>query len=152
MSSYFRSQSTITVIVTPCPKIQTFIRKLFRQSKFSILFLLFFSILFISKKPKQLKLMLIMVKPPQITMIVYYCKKKNSKFRLNNFVINAVTVWFEVGWQWDSIKDVVRSSVKVPEFDKHQKTGGHIDRNVVEIIKKHEDNSLKTLNDKKHLM
>ena len=33
-----------------------------------------------------------------------------------------------------SIKDVVRSSVKVPEFDKHLKTaGGHIGRNVVEI-------------------
>ena len=31
-----------------------------------------------------------------------------------------------------SIKDVVRISVKVPEFDKHlKKTGGHIDRNVV---------------------
>ena len=35
----------------------------------------------------------------------------------------------------DSIKDVVRSSVKVPQFDKHlKKAGGHIDRNVVEII------------------
>ena len=34
----------------------------------------------------------------------------------------------------DSIKDVVRSSVKVPEFDKHlKKTGGHIGRNVIEI-------------------
>ena len=34
----------------------------------------------------------------------------------------------------DSIKDVVRSSVKVPEFDKHlKKAGGHIDRKVVEI-------------------
>ncbi len=34
----------------------------------------------------------------------------------------------------DSIKDVVRSSVKVPEFDKHlKKAGGHICRNVVEI-------------------
>ena len=34
----------------------------------------------------------------------------------------------------DSIKDVVRSSVKVPEFDKHRKkAGGHIGRNVVEI-------------------
>ena len=32
----------------------------------------------------------------------------------------------------DSIKDVVRSSVKVPEFDK--KAEGHIGRNVVEII------------------
>ena len=34
----------------------------------------------------------------------------------------------------DSIKDVVRNSVKVPEFDKHLKrTGGHIGRNFVEI-------------------
>ena len=34
----------------------------------------------------------------------------------------------------DSIKDVVRSSVKVPEFDKHlKKAGGNIGRNVVEI-------------------
>ena len=34
----------------------------------------------------------------------------------------------------DSIKDVVRSSVKVPEFDEHlKKAGGHMDRNVVEI-------------------
>ena len=34
----------------------------------------------------------------------------------------------------DSIKDVVRSSVKVTEFDKHlKKAGGHIGGNVVEI-------------------
>ena len=34
----------------------------------------------------------------------------------------------------DSIKDVVQSSVKVPEFDKHlKKAGGHISQNVVEI-------------------
>ena len=34
----------------------------------------------------------------------------------------------------DSIKDVVRSSVKVPKFDKHlKKAGGHIGQNVVEI-------------------
>ena len=34
----------------------------------------------------------------------------------------------------DSIKDVVQSSVKVPEFDKYlEKTGGHIGQNVVEI-------------------
>ena len=34
----------------------------------------------------------------------------------------------------DSIKDVVRSSVKVPDFDKHpMKAGGHIGRNVEEI-------------------
>ena len=34
----------------------------------------------------------------------------------------------------DSIKDLVRSSVSVPEFDKHlKKAEGHIGRNVVEI-------------------
>ena len=34
----------------------------------------------------------------------------------------------------NSIKEVVRSSVKFPEFDKHLKKGrGHIGRNVVEI-------------------
>ena len=34
----------------------------------------------------------------------------------------------------NSIKDVVRSSVKVPEFDKHlKKARGHIGRNVVGI-------------------
>ena len=34
----------------------------------------------------------------------------------------------------DSIKDVVRSSVKVPKFDKNlKKARGHIGRNVVEI-------------------
>ena len=51
----------------------------------------------------------------------------------------------------DSIKDVVRSSVQVPEFDKHlKKAGGHIGRNVVENNNKDEDNSSKTLNDKNH--
>ena len=35
----------------------------------------------------------------------------------------------------NSIKDVVQSSVKVPEFDKHlKKAGKHIGQNVVEII------------------
>ena len=48
-----------------------------------------------------------------------------------------------------SIKDVVRSSVKVPEFNKHlKKAGGHIGRNTVEKNNKDEDNSPKTLNDK----
>ena len=38
----------------------------------------------------------------------------------------------------DSINDVVQSSVKVPEFNKHlKKAGGHIGQNAVEItIKK----------------
>ena len=49
----------------------------------------------------------------------------------------------------DSIKDVVRSSVKVPEFDKHlKKAGGHIGRNVVEITIKMKTIVRLTLNDK----
>ena len=37
----------------------------------------------------------------------------------------------------DSIKDVVRSSVNIPKFDKHlKKAGGHIGRNIVEIMMK----------------
>ena len=37
----------------------------------------------------------------------------------------------------DPIKDVVQSSVKVPEFNKHlKKAGGHIGRNVEEITMK----------------
>ena len=48
----------------------------------------------------------------------------------------------------DSIKDVVLSSAKVPEFDKHLKNSrGHIDRNVVKITIKMKT----TLNDKNHL-
>ena len=40
----------------------------------------------------------------------------------------------ELSTPMDSIKDVVRSSVKVPEFNKHlKKAGGHIGRNVVEF-------------------
>ena len=51
----------------------------------------------------------------------------------------------------DSIKDIVRSSVKVPEFDKHlKKAGGHIGRNVVEITIKMKTIYEKTLNDKNH--
>ena len=45
-----------------------------------------------------------------------------------------------------SIKDVVRSSVKVPEFDKHlKKAGGHIGRNVVELTIKMKTIVRKTL-------
>ena len=45
----------------------------------------------------------------------------------------------------DSIKGVVWSSEKVPEFDKHlEKARGHIDQNFVEHY------SPKTLNDKNH--
>ena len=49
-----------------------------------------------------------------------------------------------------SIKDVVRSSVKVPEFDKHlKKAGGHISRNIVEITIKMKTIVRKTLMIKK---
>ena len=49
-----------------------------------------------------------------------------------------------------SIKDVVRSSVKVPEFDKHlKKARGHIGRKRCGNNNKDEDNSPKNLNDKK---
>ena len=42
--------------------------------------------------------------------------------------------FFRTGNPVDSIKDVVRSSVKIPEFDKHlKKAGGHIGKNVMEI-------------------
>ena len=50
----------------------------------------------------------------------------------------------------DLIKDVVRSSVKVPEFDKHlKKAGGHIGRNVVEITMKMKTIIRKSLKKKK---
>ena len=39
----------------------------------------------------------------------------------------------EKGIPVNSIKDVVRSSMKVPGFDKHLKAGGHIGQNIVEI-------------------
>ena len=56
----------------------------------------------------------------------------------NTGILNTCTrLWLTESKQAtpvDSIKDVVRSSVKVPEFDKHlRKAGGHIGRNVVEI-------------------
>ena len=43
-----------------------------------------------------------------------------------------------IPYYMDSIKDVGRSFLKVPEFDKHlKKAGGHVGRNIVEItIKK----------------
>ena len=50
-----------------------------------------------------------------------------------------------------SIKDVVRSSVKVLEFDKHLKARGHIGRNVVEITIKMKTIVRKTLMIKKRL-
>ena len=68
----------------------------------------------------------------------------------NTGVLNTCTwLWLTESEQVnlvDSIKDVVRSSVTVPEFNKHlKKAGGHIDRNVVEITIKMK----KTLNDQR---
>ena len=52
----------------------------------------------------------------------------------------------------NSINDVVRSSVKVPEFDKHlKKAGGHIGRNVVKITIKMKTIVRKTLMIEIHL-
>ena len=56
----------------------------------------------------------------------------------NTGILNTCTwLWLmksEQATPVDSIKDVVQSSMKVPEFDKHlKKAGGHIGRNVVEI-------------------
>ena len=56
----------------------------------------------------------------------------------NTGILNTCTrLWLTESEQVtpvDSIKDVVRISVRVPEFDKHlKKAGGYIGRNVVEI-------------------
>ena len=56
----------------------------------------------------------------------------------NAGILNTCTrLWLTESEQanpMDLIKDIVRSSVKVPEFDKHpKKAGEHIGRNVVEI-------------------
>ena len=57
----------------------------------------------------------------------------------NTGILNTCTrLWLtesEQATPVDSIKDVVRSSVKVPEFDKHlKKARGDFGGNVVEII------------------
>ena len=56
----------------------------------------------------------------------------------NTGILNSYTrLWLtelEQANPVDSIKDVVRSSIKVPKFNKYlKKAGGHIGRNVVEI-------------------
>ena len=59
----------------------------------------------------------------------------------NTGILNTCTqLWLTESEQtnpMDSIKDIVQSSVKVPEFNKHlKKAGRHIRRNVVEITLK----------------
>ena len=53
------------------------------------------------------------------------------------FIIKGFQLWLtesEQATPMDSINDVVRSSVQIPEFEKHlKKAGVHIGRNVVEI-------------------
>ena len=68
----------------------------------------------------------------------------------NTGILNTCTrLWLtesEQATPVDSIKDVVRRSVNVPEFDKHlKKAGGHIGRNVVEITIKRKTIVRKTL-------
>ena len=83
----------------------------------------------------------------------FFCRLIFFFFFMNN--VPSLNFWVEACWflslrvfgllsSWlteseqatsmDSIKDVSRSSVKGPEFDKHlKKAGGHIGRNFVEI-------------------
>ena len=72
----------------------------------------------------------------------------------NTGILNACTrLWLmetEQATPVDSIKDVVRSSVKFPKFDKHLKKGWRTYRAKHCNNYKDEDNSLKTLNDKSH--
>ena len=66
-----------------------------------------------------------------LRLIFYLCSYSDFLF------LNQLWLWLtesEQATPVDSIKDVVRSSVKVPEFDKHlKKAGGHIGQNVLEI-------------------
>ncbi len=60
-------------------------------------------------------------------------------YSYSDFFFFCTQLWLtesEQATPMDSIKDVVQSSVKVPEFDKHlKKAVGHISQNVVEITK-----------------
>ena len=65
-------------------------------------------------------------------------RQSSGGCRFNTGMLNTCTrLWLtesEQATPVDSIKNVVRSSVKVPEFDKHlKKAGGHIGRNVMKI-------------------
>ena len=70
----------------------------------------------------------------------YWMLQVQSRLKASNStgILNTCTrLWLTESEQVtpeDSIKDVVRSSVKIPKFDKHlKKPGGHIGRNVVEM-------------------
>ena len=72
----------------------------------------------------------------------------------NTGILNTCTrLWLTESEQTtpvDSIKDVLRSSVKIPEFDKHLKKAGGNRPKRCGNNNKDEDNSTKTLNDKNH--
>ena len=60
---------------------------------------------------------------------------EGSRVRKTLYLESLVLTESEQATPVVSIKDVVRSSVKVPVFEKHpMKAGGHIGRNVVKII------------------
>ena len=70
-----------------------------------------------------------------VSLEAYWLQASN-----NTGILNTCTrLWLmesEQATPMDSIKDVVWSSVKVPEFDKHlKKAGGHIGQNVEITIK-----------------
>ena len=84
-------------------------------------------------------------------IIIWRLQVQSSLQASNNTgILNTCTrLWLTESEQVNpvvSIKDVVRSSVRVPEFDKHlKKAGGHIGRNVVEITIKMKTIVRKTL-------
>ena len=68
------------------------------------------------------------------------------ELRTTSFIVSTGVVCFDSVSPMDLLKDVVRSSMKVPEFNKHlKKVGGHIGRNVVEIAIKMKTVVLKPL-------
>ena len=76
---------------------------------------------------------------PKDTIIWRFQVQSRLQASINTGILNSCTrLWLtesEQATPMEKIKDVVRSSVKVAEFDKHlMKTGGNISRNVVEII------------------
>ena len=78
---------------------------------------------------------------PIYSLAFFRCLSNSGTFtelRTTSFIeTTGVACWLtesEQATPVDSLKDVGRSSVKVPEFDKHlKKAGGYIGRNIMEI-------------------
>ena len=69
-----------------------------------------------------------------IASIGITCSDSISHNRVQVLSIPVLSLACSQATPVDSIKDIVQSSMKVPEFNIHlKKAGGHIDQNVVEI-------------------